>query len=405
MSTPEPLYHMFELGAMTVTHTTLENDTAVLHVAYPREELRCSGCGSAEVTLGGAVVRRLRHLPIGRRPTILQLTVRRLACERCGVVRQQHLPCAPAHKRYTHAFARYVWDLSRIATVADVAKLLGVSWGLVRQIQEHFLRQSLGQIDLATLRRLAIDELALGKGHDYVTVVLDLDSGAAVHVGEGKGVDAVTVFLQQLREAGAQLEAVACDMGPAYHLAVRLAFPEVRIVLDHFHVVKLMNDKLSELRRSLYQTERHVLRKHVLKGTRWLLLKLPAHLDPAKREPERLAEALQLNQPLAIGYYLKEDLAQFWHQDDLAQATRFLDDWLARAEATRLWPLRTLATTLRRHRQELLNYYHVRLSTGPLEGFNNKAQTMKRQAYGYRNREFYKLKLLTLHLTRYALVG
>lgn len=405
MSTPDPLYNLFELGTMLITDIEADGDAAVLHAQFPREDLRCSGCGGTAVTLGGAVVRRLRHLPVGRKATYLSLTVRRLSCRACGAVRQQQLPCATAHKRYTHALARYVWELSRIATIDDVAKHLGVSWGFVRQIQEHYLRQSVGQTDLAALRRLAIDELAIGKGHSYVTVVLDLDSGAAVYVGEGKGADAVTPFLHRLREAGTQLEAVACDMGRAYHLAVRLVFPEVRIVLDHFHVVKLMNEKLSELRRSLYNQEHHVLRKNVLKGTRWLLLKLPEHLDPDKGEPQRLAEALALNEPLAIGYYLKEDLSQFWHQDDADQAARFLDDWIARAEATRLWPMRGMATTLRRHRQELLNYYHVRISTGPLEGFNNKAQTMKRQAYGYRNREFYKLKLMTLHLKKYALVG
>src|SRR5262249_15625353 len=162
----------------------------------------------------------------------------------------------------------------------------------------------------------AIDEIAIAKGHRYVTVVLDLLSGAVVFVGDGKGVDALKPFWRRLRAARAKIKAVATDMSKAYIRAVRDHLPKAVHVFDHFHVIKLFNDKLSAFRRALYAQLTSEPERKILKGTRWLLLKNPENLDPDKNERERLDEALQLNAPLATAYYLKEDLRQIWLQDN-----------------------------------------------------------------------------------------
>ena len=257
---------------------------------------------------------------------------------------------------------------------------------------------------LSRVTRIALDELAVGKGHRYVSIVLDLDTGAAIHVAEGKSADSVKPFLRRLKRSGAKIEAVATDMGPAFPSAVREVFPDAVLVYDRFHVAKLMNDKLAELRRGL-QREADTLGKKMLKGTRWLLAKNPENLDPDRNETERLREALEFNQPLAIAYYMKEDLRMFWRQTDREAAERHLDIWIERARDSRIAVLVTMAKTLAACRSGLLNWYIHPISTGPLEGFNNKAQTMKRQAYGYRNMRFFMLKLRTLHTKKYALTG
>ena len=190
-----------------------------------------------------------------------------------------------------------------------------------------------------------------------------------------------------------------------YRAAVRANLPGAVIVFDHFHVVKLFNDKLSELRRALYREATEMQHKEVLKGTRWLLLKNAENLDPEKDEKSRLKEALRLNEPLAVAYYLKEDLRRFWEQPGKRFATTFLDGWIRRAEASGIKILQQMARTLAARRSGLLAYYDVMISSGPLEGTNNKIKTMKRQAYGFRDREFFKLKILAIHETRYALVG
>src|SRR5262249_17356096 len=155
------------------------------------------------------------------------------------------------------------------------------------------------------------DEIAVAKGHRYLTVVMDLESGAVVFVGDGKGADALKPFWKRLRSSKAQIEGVAMDMSGGYRAAVAAHLPHAKIVFDHFPVVKLFNDKLSDLRRALYREATEVMHKEVLKGTRWLLLKNPENLDPKKDEKRRLEEALALNQPLATAYSMKEELRRF----------------------------------------------------------------------------------------------
>jgi transposase len=191
-------------------------------------------------------------------------------------------------------------------------------------------------------------------------------------------------FWIRLRRAGAKIEAVATDMSSAYIDAVTTHLPSARLVFDRFHVMKLYHEKLSELRRALHHQLKDTLQKDVLKGVRWLLLKRPEHLDPARREPQRLAEALRLNEPLATAYYLKAELDEVWEQDDEESAQALLMDWIVYAESTGIRMLHSFAQTLRLHAMGILAYYDHPISTGPLEGTNNKIKTMKRQAYGFR---------------------
>jgi transposase len=194
-------------------------------------------------------------------------------------------------------------------------------------------------------------------------------------------------------------------MSPAYIQAIQENLGQAVHVFDHFHVVKLFNEKLSDFRRELYREATEKMDKEVLKGTRWLLLKNPENLDPKRKERERLEEALRMNQPLATVYYMKEDLRQIWDQPDKETATRVLEDWIRRAEASCIKVLQKFAGTLAMHRTGILAYYDCRISTGPLEGTNNKIRTMQRQAYGFRDQEFFRLKILALHEAKYALLG
>jgi transposase len=153
-------------------------------------------------------------------------------------------------------------------TIRDVAAHLGVGWDLVKDIQKRDLSRRYARPKLKHLRRIAIDEIAVAKGHRYMTVVLDLDSGAVVFVGDGKGADALKPFWKRLRPSGAKIEAVAMDMSAAYRGAVSTHLPGATIVFDRFHVVKLFNEKLSGPRRALHREATDVMQKKVLKGTR-----------------------------------------------------------------------------------------------------------------------------------------
>jgi len=161
---------------------------------------------------------------------------------------------ADERRRYTNAFRNYVLSLSQSMTILDLSLLLDVSWGTVKEIQKEDLNRRVGKPKLQKLRRIAIDEIAVRKGHHYLTLVLDLESGRVVFVGNGKGADALEPFWKRLRRCRAKIEAVATDISWAYILAVTENLPQATIVCDRFHVIKLLNDKLTDLRRELYRT-------------------------------------------------------------------------------------------------------------------------------------------------------
>lgn len=398
------LYHAFGVRGYRYARTDYRGGDVIFTVRQEPAKLRCSACGSARLVSRGRVERRFRTVPIGGRAVFLDLAVPRVECRDCGDVRQVEVGFADARRSFTRAFERYALELGRRMTIRDVARHLGVGWDMIKEIQKRDLTRRFAEPDLRGLRRIAIDEIAVTKGHRYMTIVLDLDSGAVVFAGDGKGGDALDPFWKRLGRRRTRIEAVAMDLSPAYRKAVEENLPKARIVFDRFHVVKLFNDKLSDLRRSLH---RRVAadEKKVLKGTRWLLLKRAEDLDEARDERTRLEEALTLNRPLATAYYLKEELRLFWEQPGRRFAKAFLDGWIRRAEASGVAQLEQMARTLDSHRDGLLAYYDAFITSGPLEGTNNKIKTMKRQAYGFRDREFFKLKILALHETRYELVG
>ena len=399
------LYHAFGVRGYRHEKTEYKKGEVIFTISQPRDRLGCVACGSGDVIGRGKSIRRFRAPPIGGKPVWIVLGVPRVECRECGMVRQVKIGFADRRVSYTRSFERYALDLSRNMTIKDVADHLNISWDVIKDIQKRQLHKMFAKPKLKHLRRIAIDEISTGKGHRYVTIVLDLESGAVVHVGQGKGGDALLPFWRRLRASGAKIEAVATDMSPAYVDAVVTHLPKAALVFDRFHVIKLYNDKLSDLRRDLHRQLADTMHKDLLKGVRWLLLKRPENLDPSRKEPKRLQQALRLNKPLATAYYLKEELNELWEQEDEQAAQTLMLEWIAYAESSGIAMLKSFAKTLRLHAHGILAWYDHPISTGPLEGTNNKIKTMKRQAYGFRDPEFLKLKILGIHQTKYALVG
>ena len=399
------LYRAFGFRQYRCERTTTDDGILTLHLVQDPKHDRCSHCQSPDVIRHGAEERTFRTVPIGGKPVELRLPVPRLGCRKCGLIRQAAVRFARPFRRFSHAFERYALSLLSHMTIQAVAEHLRVGWDSIKALFKRHLKTRFAQPKLKKLKRLAIDEISVGHGHRYLTVVLDLATGAVLFIGRGKGADALIPFWKRLKAAHAKIEAVATDLSPAYLFAVRETLPKAIHVFDHFHVVKLFNDRLSDFRREQQREAEELLGKTILKGTRWLILKNPENLDDTKDERRRLEEALRINQPLATAYYLKEEFRHFWEQENLAAATAFLDDWCRRAEASTLSVLLQMAKTFRMHRELLLNYHRCPISTGPLEGVNNKIKTLQRQAYGFRDEVFFHLRIYSLHLLKYELLG
>jgi len=368
----------------------------------------CPVCRSRHVIQYGQKQRVFKTLPVGHKKIELAVNIPRLFCKNCGAIRQANLDFADPKKHYTRSLERLVVDLCRVMTLADVAALTGLSWDTVKDIDKAYLKDKYQAVSLRKVRYIAIDEVYLGRKRKFITIVMDLETGRVIHVGQGKGKEALQGLWKRFKRCKANIQAVATDMASGYMAAVLEHLPKADLVLDHFHLVKWFNDKLSQLRRQLYH-QADGLGKKVLKGSRYLLLKVPQnlkeHLDPNKDERARLQAALELNQPLATAYYMKERLRLLFDCPTMKQAQKELEAWIEEAQSSAIGILAEAAQKLRAWKPFILNWYKHPISTGKLEVMNRKIGMRQRKACGYRDEEYLKLRILHLHHTTYSLTG
>ena len=400
------LYHKQGIRQYRVTDIARKKDHKIVIKGIRRtDSLRCPICGSKNVSTKGWKERVFIGVPSGNLKTEIHLMIPRVNCHHCGSCRQVHLEFAEENVRYTRFFAQYAKKLLTHCTCKAAAEILRVSWDTIKEIDKKDLQKHYADPPLKKVKNIAIDEIAVKKGHKYMTVIVDLDTMTPLYVGDGRGKEAVKGFYEKVRKSKCKIKSVAIDMSPAFTQAVKEYFPKAILVYDHFHIIKQMNEAITSCRRTIYKEATDSEAKNAIKKTRFILLKHKENLDPSKNEPQRLEKALRLNDRLSKMYYLKEDLYQLWSQPDKQSARKFAEDWLKYARELKIEALTYFCTTLETHLENILTWYDVPISTGPLEGLNNKIKTMKRQAYGFRDEEYFRLKILGIKRCRYALVG
>jgi transposase len=287
-------------------------------------------------------------------------------------------------------------------TLSDVAELTLLSWDTAKAITKTHLAKDYGRPALRGVHYLGIDEIHLGKKVRFYTIVIDLEDGRILWAKPGRGKAALRAFWPRLRRSGAKIRAVATDMSGAYWSAVLEHLPGAALVFDKFHVLKLMNERLDDLRRQMVREAEGPLKLRI-KGTRFLLLRNPENLT--QEQLPKLQEALRLNEPLLLGWYLKEELRELWSQPSRPQMKAFLLDWCDKAQQTSVGQLHKMAKTLRVHASGILAYADYPITSAKLEGINNKIKTLTKRSYGFHDQNFFLLKLLSLHHSRYKLLG
>ena len=390
------LYHAWGLYAHECTREEYKGNTIILHIQTKEREKVCPRCGKRHLVKNGYRFRDFVGLPIGGKKVIIRMKVQRYKCRHCDYDQQERIPFATGNRSYTHRFAKYVVDLLRGMTLQDVSNHLGVSWDTVKEIHSTYLERHYSPPSLKGVENIGIDEFAVRKGHVYKTIVVDLDSGRVLYVGDGKGAGALTKFWRKVKRKGIKIKHVATDLSAAFIASVMENCPEAVHVFDHFHVVKLMNEKLDDIRRKVYSMEKDVNKRKVLKGTRYLLLGNGADIFD-KQHKSRLDNALAMNEPLSKAYYLKEQLRQIWMQPVKSMGEDVFDDWVRQAEESKIPQLQKMAVTMRAYKTGILAWYDCHLSTGKVEGINNKIKVMKRNAYGFRDDKYFTLRLYALH--------
>jgi transposase len=363
-------------------------------VADPARRPMCPICDSFDVAPREIGFRDIIGLKAGTKQVVFEVPVFRLDCLDCPANQREELPFVEKWARHTRAVSRSIVELRRMMSISDVAKWLGLDWRTVKEVERRHLATKFKRIRLRDVRIIGIDEIHVGDKL-YKTIVRDLESGAVLFVGDGKGGDALAPFERRLRKVKRRIKAIAMDMSTGYSAWARRFLPESEIVFDHFHLVKLMNEKLDIIRRRTVGSLDEETRKQ-LKQKRRLFLRNEEDLKFDERvELEKLKETFG---DLGAAHALKEKLRSVYrHADNERDARPLLVDWAKLAEASGIGPIQSMAKTVITHLGGILGYWKFdALTSAGMEGFNNKIRWLIHQAYGFHDQEYFDLKIYDL---------
>lgn len=366
-----------------------EGDTAQLEVeVVERANGRpiCSGCGRVRPGYDRLARRRFEFVPLWGIKVFLVYAPRRVACTTCGV-RVEALPWAVGKHRLTQAYAWFLARWARRLSWKEVATVFHASWdGVFRSVEMAVAWGRMHQ-DLNGIRAIGIDEIAWKKGHKYLTLVYQIDSGCKrlLWIGENRKIKTLLRFFCWLGPERSQALAYICsDMWRPYLKVVAKKAGKALHVLDRFHIMTYLSKAIDGVRAEEARALKAKGYEPVLTRTRWLLLKRPEHLTD--KQTPKLADLLKYNLRTVRAYLLKEGFQTFWTYVSPYWAGRFLDQWCTRTMRSQLEPMKKVAKMLRRHRALLLNWFRAKgqLSSGIVEGFNTRAKLTTRKAFGFR---------------------
>ena len=372
------------------------HEKAEAAMIYLKQDLRyhplCHHCQTPALTVHAQGQRRfVQDLNLATKAVWLNVEYRKVWCEKCNGVRVEHLSFCAAGKRVTHRLTRYIHELCKVLTIKEVAERFDLHPTTVKEIDKSFLSEEFAKTDYTDLRILAIDEIALKKGHTYMTVVLDYLTGRVVWMGEGRSKETLDEFFAGMTsEQKTAIEAVAMDMWEAYINRVNHHCPQANLVFDFFHVVQGFGRVIDKIRRDEYLKASQEDRE-ILKGSRYLLLKNERNLT-AKQRP-RLQKLLAMNETLNTVYILKDQLKMVYYYSDRDLVEQTLDDWCAMAATINHPAMQSFINKLRFFGHGILNHADYPIGTSDLEGVNNKIKLIKRRAYGYHDSEYFALKV------------
>ena len=363
-----------------------------------RTRFQCRYCGSSRVT-AKPLSRRLVHgEPMGCcHEVIFEFTTHLLYCPACKIRMVEHIPfLSHPWARMTKSLERTVLELRQHMSIRAVANYFHLRWHTVKELEKKHLKKKFFRIQTAHIKAIGIDEIHVGRGmknEQFLTIVRDLESGAVIHVGDGKGVSALAGALKKLKKS--KLKIVTMDMANAYYSWISENFPKAHIVFDHFHVIKLMNDKLDQVRRRVTAKLDAVQQKQ-LNGLRFIFLK---NNEDLPEDAKTILRNMRGNfQDLGDCYMFKEALRGIYARAKTSYHARIaFHRWCKLAEETNIPELKTMARTIRNKLDGIVSFWTFRhISNAKMEGFNNKIRWLIKQAYGFRDREYFKLKIYQL---------
>ena len=349
----------------------------------------CPECQKESTLYNHAEERLWRHLDSCQFKTFLHARIPRVKCMEHGVL-QVLVPWAEPKSRFTALFERLAIDVLRECDITGATRILKISWDEAWNIMERAVERGKLRKQDRVVKQIGVDEKAIAKGHNYLTLVSDIDNGTVEHIADDRKQISLEGYYQSLTEEQLEgIETVAMDMWDPYIAATRayVSSAESKIVFDRFHIMGYVGKAVHTVRKQEHR-ERMKEGDETLKGSKYLWLYSKENVPENRRNEFAVLQKLELK--VGRAWAIKETLRKLWHYSYPGSANKFWKCWYFWATHSRLKPIIEAAGTIKRHVANVLTYIRHRITNAVSEGLNSKIQTIKKMAYGFRNKEHFK---------------
>jgi transposase len=395
-------YKSFHFGK--VSFPEKGNETQLIDVEiFPRKnsQATCSECGKKCPTYDTARThRRFEFVPLWNIPVFFLYKMRRVTCPSHGVI-IEGVPWGDGKCTQTIEQRQFLANWARRLSWSEVAECFNTTFGKVYRAVKWIVDWGMEHRNLDNVESLGVDEIQIRKGHNYATLVYQLDAGNKRLLGieEGRTEESLEKFFTEFDEGtegeekrSLKVKWVCSDMWKAYLNVIEKVCTNALNILDRFHIKGYLTDAVNETRKSDVKKLKEEGREAVLTKSKYIFLKNPENLTDD--QAEKLSELLGYNLRVIRAYLMKEDFERFWEYKSAYWAGRFLDAWCTRAMRSKIEPMKKFVKMLRKHRELLMNWFRSKgLSSGTVEGFNNKVKLTARKAYGFQAFETLKTAL------------
>jgi len=358
----------------------------------------CSRCGEKVVGCHSKDWIKLKDIPVGNKKSIWLIKRARILCPCSMTVRKERLDFRSSHHFLSQRFVDYIEQVlcTKMFTVADVARLFEVDYSIVYKIDHDVLLRLFQTLPIPDPIHIAVDEKSFKKGHSYVTLVTDCDLKKVVWASPGNNKESLDLFFRVLGpERCAKIKTVAKDLWSPYASSCKEFIPQALEVPDKFHVVQALNRALDDCRIELtVKSKLNISKRSTIHGLNWILRHKQNNLS--KQQLQSIEKLAQINEPLYKAYLLKESFFQFFEYKSwqIEQASSFLVQWIVEAYKVGLQGVKEFADYINRHGDILLNIIKTGRTSAISEGINRKISVIKSMAYGYKNLQYFMLKIL-----------
>ena len=355
----------------------------------------CSSCGESAPGYDRLPERRFEFVPLWAIAVYFVYAMRRVQCPTCGV-KVERVPWVDGKCTLTITYRWFLAGWAKRLCWKEVSEAFGTTWQNVFRSVKHAVSWGLEHRDLEGIESIGVDEVQWQLGHKYLTLVYQIDAGRKrlLWIGQNRTAKTFLRFFRMLgKERSGRLKFICSDMWQPYLKVIAKKAAQAIHMLDRFHIMQKMNKAIDKVRAGEARQMKADGYEEILKHSRWCLLKRPENMTD--KQTVKLSELLKYNLRSVRAYLLKEDFQRFWEYVSPGWAAKFLDQWCTRTMRSKLEPMKDVARSLRGHRELILNWFRAKgtMSSGIVEGLNNKVKLTTRKAYGFRTYEAIKTSL------------